>query len=208
VLTLIVSLFFIAKPSVSKASSKEWHKISFSVYQIDEYHSMDYFDALIGKEIVIPTLRKYQDEIKIFFFKRTAKRNNEHRFVFCFLAKKKYANRIFYNILDHWIIQNLEQRNLIDIKFHVTEKEGIAGLSNPSWDQKTREHWPYQMQRESKIWLTDLCQISEEIDYSDYNLHELLDYYKEVSRRVDRLQKRKTKKPFQNKNQFNRNEKK
>ena len=190
-LSFVVTLSFISKPSISSAGSREWHKISFSVCQIDEYHSMNYFDALIGKEVIIPTLRKYQDKIKIFFFKQTLKRGYEHRFSFCFLAKKKYANRILNNILDHWIIRNLEQRNIIEVKFHVTEKKGIAGLSNPSWDKKTRERWPYQMQRTSKTWLSDICRISEGLDYNNSNLHVLLDHYRKIDRRLNKSQRRK-----------------
>ena len=168
-------------------TNRGWWYARFEVFWPQDSKPKWYVDALIAEEIIKPILEKNKKEIELWRFHRRAARDNAgHQFSFIFYASAPVADRIYENIRNDSLVQQLIDNGiLVCVRYDdtsVISRPYIQDTSDPNWSIEIQKSWPYFIMGASRMWLDTLTQISLEYtrSYSFITLDEKLKAYQDI----------------------------
>ena len=144
-------------------------------------------DAMLAREVVLPLLERYGEDIPLWRFHRRAGMDAAgHQFTFLMYTSAPVADEIQAGIVGNPLVASLQKAGYLKSVVRTCRgsepSADISAHSDPGWHPHIQKTWPYYIMGVSASWLSLIDGVSAEIgDASEpKSVAELLAHYQAV----------------------------
>ncbi len=150
-------------------------------------------DAALAREVIMPLLQKFGDELGLWRFHRRAGRDaTGHQFTLLMYTSASVAEDIQQQISDSPVVTSLQRAGHVTAVLTTCRGDApspvLSAHSDPGWHPHIQRAWPYFIMGVSANWLALIDGVSTEIGSPEgASVPEMLRHYRQVHEEVTAL---------------------
>lgn len=181
--------------ALEPAGSQEqrWWRACFRLPFDDQQQPRWSLDALLAEQVAAPSLRRHAAQIRLWRFHRRATEDAVgHQFSLLFYSDAGTADALFAELQEHPLTAELlASRQLSQLLTPCgppdQDQGAIAASSDPSWDPRLQQTWPYFSMGVSAHWLALIEEVGRTIPLESNDSAALLRRYQRIQQEIDEI---------------------